>query len=118
MRVAGAFIRKNSDEILGFRALGFEADEQMTPMHDHQPSVEVSQCLLRRPLKLAIYPAAATAASVTHGSAFAFLGGLFDTSELVEVEEFWRAHPHCGKPPAAGKRPNKSRRAPSRTAEI
>ncbi len=30
MRVASAFIRKNSDEILGFRALGFEADEQMT----------------------------------------------------------------------------------------
>ena len=57
MRVASAFIRKNSDEIPGFRALGLEADEQMTPMLDQLPSVD-GQCLLRRPLKLAIYPAA------------------------------------------------------------
>jgi hypothetical protein len=43
MKGAGAFIGKHGDEILGFRALGFEADEQMTQMLDHQPSVEVSQ---------------------------------------------------------------------------
>ena len=65
MKVAGAFVGKNSDDILGFRALGFEADEQMTAILDYQPSVEVSQYLLRRPLKLAIYPAAVTASSIT-----------------------------------------------------
>ena len=30
MKVAGAFIGEHRDEILGFRALGVEEDEQMT----------------------------------------------------------------------------------------
>ena len=65
MKVAGAFIGKHGDEILGLRALGFEEDEQMTPMLDHQPSVQVSQCLVRRLLKLALYPVAVTGSTVT-----------------------------------------------------
>jgi hypothetical protein len=65
MRVASAFICKYSDKILGFRALGFEADQQMTPTLDHRGFVEESQCLLCRPLKLTIYPAAVTASSIT-----------------------------------------------------
>jgi hypothetical protein len=90
MRVASAFIRKNSDEIVGLRALGFEAGERIAPMLGRQPSppVEVSQCLLRRPLKVAIYAAPIIASSVSTVRHWRSLAGLFDASELVEVQEF------------------------------
>ena len=65
MRVASAFIRKNSDEIPGFRALGFEADEQMTPMLDQLPSLHYYQVRYLR-----------------------CSAGLFDASELVKIPGF------------------------------